>query len=312
MFVAGVCSREKTAIRFVKPGAKINSEYYIQHFLKPLFKNNIRKLFPGEQINKVVFHHDSAPAHSSGITQEWLQNSRIKFIPKEQWMGNSPDPAPMDVFWVNGRFKWKASSCQKAALMFVYVFTMLIVGKCAAIISHIRAGSSVARIVVFNRNLGRYSSIRRVKLGLAAGVERKQPKKQKQSGKKIDPKMAAAIVRRLTIVTTSHTIRSVARQFGLMHESPTINLRKEEINCYKKRKRNLIPIIHLRFRCISFLKQNMPYKMEPSTAIFYQDKAPCHAAASVRKILKEDFPCYITKAQMPPNSPDLNVLNYCA
>ena len=106
MFVAGVCSCGKTAIRFVKPGAKINSEYYIQHVLKPLFKNDIRKLFPGELINKVVFHHDSAPAHSSGITQEWLRNSGIKFIPKEHWIGNSPDLAPMD-FCVNGLFKWK-------------------------------------------------------------------------------------------------------------------------------------------------------------------------------------------------------------
>ncbi|OQV14325.1 hypothetical protein BV898_11444 [Hypsibius exemplaris] len=96
MFVAGVCSLGKTAIRFVKPGAKISSEYYIQHVLKPLFKNDIRKLFPGELINKVVFHHDSAPAHSSGITQEWLRNSGIKFISKEHWMGNSPDLAPMD------------------------------------------------------------------------------------------------------------------------------------------------------------------------------------------------------------------------
>ncbi|OWA51567.1 hypothetical protein BV898_16044 [Hypsibius exemplaris] len=82
MFVAGVYSRGKTAIRFVKSGAKINSEYYIQHVLKPLFKNDIRKLFPGELINNVVFHHDSAPAHSSGITQEWLRNSGIKFIRK--------------------------------------------------------------------------------------------------------------------------------------------------------------------------------------------------------------------------------------
>ncbi|OQV13733.1 hypothetical protein BV898_12048 [Hypsibius exemplaris] len=70
MFLAGVCSREKTAIRFVKSGAKINSAYYIHHVLKPLLKNDIRKLFPGELIYKVIFHHDSAPAKSSGITQE--------------------------------------------------------------------------------------------------------------------------------------------------------------------------------------------------------------------------------------------------
>ncbi|OWA55019.1 hypothetical protein BV898_19404 [Hypsibius exemplaris] len=106
MFVAGVCSRGKTAIRFVKPGAKINSEYYIQHVLKPLFKNDIRKLFPGELINKVVFHYDRGPAHSSEITKEWFRNSGIKFILKEHWMGNSPDLAPMD-FCENGLFKWK-------------------------------------------------------------------------------------------------------------------------------------------------------------------------------------------------------------
>ncbi|OQV18860.1 hypothetical protein BV898_07114 [Hypsibius exemplaris] len=102
----GVCSRGKTAIRFVKLGAKINSEYYIQHVLKPIFKNDIWKLLPGELINKVVFHHDSAPVDSSGIPQEWLQNSGIKLTPKEHWMGNSPDLAPMD-FCVNGLFKWK-------------------------------------------------------------------------------------------------------------------------------------------------------------------------------------------------------------
>ncbi|OQV12441.1 hypothetical protein BV898_13317 [Hypsibius exemplaris] len=100
IFVAGVCSRCKTAIRFVKPGAKINSEYYIQHVLKPLFKNDIRNLFPGELINKVVSHHDSAPAHSSKITQEWLRKSGIKFIPKEYWMGDSPDLAPWVFVWM--------------------------------------------------------------------------------------------------------------------------------------------------------------------------------------------------------------------
>ncbi|OWA54052.1 hypothetical protein BV898_18474 [Hypsibius exemplaris] len=65
MFVVGVVSGRKTAFRFVKPGAKINSEHYIQHVLKPLFKNDIRKLFSGELINKVVFQYNSASAHSS-------------------------------------------------------------------------------------------------------------------------------------------------------------------------------------------------------------------------------------------------------
>lgn len=106
MFVAGVCSRGKTKIRFVEPGAKINSTYYIEKVLTPLFENDIPELYPGELLKKVVFHHDSAPAHASVKTQNWLKNSGLKFIPKEHWMGNSPDLAPMD-FCVNGLFKWK-------------------------------------------------------------------------------------------------------------------------------------------------------------------------------------------------------------
>ncbi|OQV14280.1 hypothetical protein BV898_11517 [Hypsibius exemplaris] len=57
---------------------------------------------------------------------------------------------------------------------------MLTIGQPAAtIISHLRAGSSVAQIVALNQNLESYSSIRRVKFELAAGVEEKQRKKQK-------------------------------------------------------------------------------------------------------------------------------------
>ncbi|OQV22168.1 hypothetical protein BV898_04015 [Hypsibius exemplaris] len=109
MFVAGVCCRRKTAIRFVKLGAKINNEYHIQHVSKPLFKNDIRKIFLGELINKVVFHHDSAPAHSSGTTQEWFRNSGVTFIPKEHWMGNNPDLAPWILLTVGVRNTWFSS-----------------------------------------------------------------------------------------------------------------------------------------------------------------------------------------------------------
>ncbi|OWA55062.1 hypothetical protein BV898_19447 [Hypsibius exemplaris] len=55
MFVASVCSREKIEIRFVKPRTKVNYEYYIQHVMKPPFKNDIPKLYPVELENKVVF-----------------------------------------------------------------------------------------------------------------------------------------------------------------------------------------------------------------------------------------------------------------
>ena len=55
----------------------------------------------------------------------------------------------------------------------------------------------------------------------------------------------------------------------------------------------------------------MPYKLNAKTVIFYQDKAPCHAAKSTQDILAEIFPCFILNNSMPPNAPDLNVLDYC-
>ena len=74
MFIGGVCSRGTTKLRFVDPGAKINSQYYIDSFLKPLFEEDIPRLYPGEE-HKVVFHHDNAPAHSSALTQQFLRDS---------------------------------------------------------------------------------------------------------------------------------------------------------------------------------------------------------------------------------------------
>ena len=63
--------------------------------------------------------------------------------------------------------------------------------------------------------------------------------------------------------------------------------------------------------CIHFVQKNMPYRTSAETCIFYQDKAPCHAAVSVQEALGEIFPCFILNENMPPNSPDLNVLDYC-
>ncbi|OQV24202.1 putative Adhesion G protein-coupled receptor L4 [Hypsibius exemplaris] len=41
MFVAGVCNRGKTKIRFIEPGAKINSKYYIEKVLTPMFRDDV-------------------------------------------------------------------------------------------------------------------------------------------------------------------------------------------------------------------------------------------------------------------------------
>jgi DDE superfamily endonuclease len=62
--------------------------------------------------------------------------------------------------------------------------------------------------------------------------------------------------------------------------------------------------------CLIPMLQNLPYGMTAKTVIFYQDKAPCHAARTVQSFLEEEMPCFVRNGDIPPNSPDLNVLDY--
>ena len=90
----------------------------------------------------------------------------------------------------------------------------------------------------------------------AAGIVEK-PKKKKQPLREIDPKMAATIIRRLTINKAQHSFRSVARDFEIDEKSIRKLLKKKGINCYKKKKRNLIPNTQeakRRFCCMRFRK----------------------------------------------------------
>ena len=74
MFVAGMSARGPTAIRFVPPKTKINSEYYIKHVLKPLFRKGIPKLY-GKKAKFVALHQDSAPAHTALPTVQFLKSN---------------------------------------------------------------------------------------------------------------------------------------------------------------------------------------------------------------------------------------------
>ena len=103
MVFMGVTFYGKSKLRFVKPDAKINQDYYIENLLTPLFRDDIPELFAGQKY-RPLFHQDNAPAHAGKKTQAWLENSEFDYIPKELWMGNSPDMALMD-FCVNGYFK---------------------------------------------------------------------------------------------------------------------------------------------------------------------------------------------------------------
>ena len=47
---------------------------------------------------------DSAPGHVAQKTYVWLDERKVKYIMKDEWMANSPDLSPMD-YGINGHFK---------------------------------------------------------------------------------------------------------------------------------------------------------------------------------------------------------------
>ncbi|GBN90483.1 hypothetical protein AVEN_139572-1 [Araneus ventricosus] len=54
----GISANGVTKPRFVQPGTKINSKYYIEKILKPFIKDDYCRLYPN---GDAVLHEDSAP-----------------------------------------------------------------------------------------------------------------------------------------------------------------------------------------------------------------------------------------------------------
>jgi hypothetical protein len=92
----GVSSQGKTTLRFVEPGSKINSTYYIKNILQPFLSRDVPRLYPKKERKKWILHQDSAPSHTAKETLDYLNKWKINYIKPEQWMPNSPDAAPMD------------------------------------------------------------------------------------------------------------------------------------------------------------------------------------------------------------------------
>ncbi|GBM84838.1 hypothetical protein AVEN_95667-1 [Araneus ventricosus] len=91
----GISAIGVTKPRFVQPGIKINSEYYIQKILKPFLKDDYCRLY---LIGDAVSHQDSAPSHASRVTQKLFTDQQVEFLKPQRWMPNSPDAAPCDFF----------------------------------------------------------------------------------------------------------------------------------------------------------------------------------------------------------------------
>jgi len=63
--------------------------------------------------------------------------------------------------------------------------------------------------------------------------------------------------------------------------------------------------------CLKPLFEDLPDHVAVKDWIFYQDKAPCHRGKKTQEFLEENLPGFLPQARTPPNSPDLNVLDYC-
>lgn len=99
MVVAGYCYEGKLTIRRVPNNCKINSAFYQQHILTPIYTEDLPRLY-GNAVNQVRVHMDKASSHTSRSTQRFLQqmatDTGIQAIPFQDIPVKSPDASPMD------------------------------------------------------------------------------------------------------------------------------------------------------------------------------------------------------------------------
>ena len=74
---------------------KINNEVFLKEVLIPIWKEDIPRLYPGEE-NKVILHMDGARAHFHPNVVQWLETNEIKYVLARYWPTNSSDLSPME------------------------------------------------------------------------------------------------------------------------------------------------------------------------------------------------------------------------
>ncbi|CAF3301178.1 unnamed protein product [Rotaria socialis] len=84
MVWAGISSYGETSLRFVKPGVKINSDYYINNILKPFFITGRSSLVFKQKEKEKNLHQDNAPSHVSNKTIAFLNASKVKYVKPEE------------------------------------------------------------------------------------------------------------------------------------------------------------------------------------------------------------------------------------
>lgn len=99
MIVAGFSYNGKLKIRRVEKNVKINSSYYQEKVLRPIFTEEIPLLYPND-FQRVKLHQDKATSHTSKTTTAFLEKMKtdtgIAYIPFQHIPAKSPDVSPMD------------------------------------------------------------------------------------------------------------------------------------------------------------------------------------------------------------------------
>lgn len=99
MIVVGFSYNGKLKIKRVEKNVKINSKYYQEHILSPIFLNEIPSLYP-QCHQSVELNQDKACSHTSKSTVNFLkemeQKTGIKAIPFTDIPTKSPGVSPMD------------------------------------------------------------------------------------------------------------------------------------------------------------------------------------------------------------------------
>ncbi|GBO29915.1 hypothetical protein AVEN_208472-1 [Araneus ventricosus] len=89
----------KLKIRRVKKNVKINSTYYQENFLRPIFTEEIPFLYPND-FQRVKLHQVKATSHTSKRTTAFLEkmttDTGIAYLAFQHIPAKSPDVSPMD------------------------------------------------------------------------------------------------------------------------------------------------------------------------------------------------------------------------
>ena len=91
MVWSGITHVGKTPLVFIDEGVKINQDIY-----QTMLENELLPWTQNHFSNAWTFQQDSAPAHKSHLTQEWIRVNFPDFISWKEWPPYSPDLNPMD------------------------------------------------------------------------------------------------------------------------------------------------------------------------------------------------------------------------